>query len=195
VLPSFWDFYWSPSPEEDEGDAKAQLGAGAAAGAGLDGASGATDGAGAFFLGALFRARAFFANFFGAADFDLRPDFLADFAFLAFFAFFADFFELFFADFFFAATELFLAFLAFLAFLLFLLFLALAIVILLLPPINVIGRSVVRHNARGHSINPIVAGDRPSPNREAQSCAPQGLTCRWQSAPCIQYCLQQSYPA
>jgi predicted PurR-regulated permease PerM len=74
----------------------------------------------------------FLADFFGADFFaDFLVDFLADF--LAFFAdFLADFFEDFFADFFFAVT----VFLAFLAFLLFLLFFALAIVNLLLPPIN-----------------------------------------------------------
>ena len=41
----------------------------------------------------------------------------------------------------------------------------------------------------------ILAGDRLSPNREAQSCAPQELTYRRQSEPCIQYCPQQSCPA
>jgi hypothetical protein len=53
---------------------------------------------------------------------------------------------------------------------------------------------------RGQSISSIQAFstqvlDRLSPNREARLCAPQELTCRWQSAPCIQYCPQQSYPA
>jgi hypothetical protein len=104
-------------------------------------ASGAVPLGAALLLAALFFELAFLADFFGAAAFafladffaDLPADFFADF--LAVFAdFLADFFEDFFADFFFAVTALFLAFLAFL---LFLLFLPLAIVILLLPPINV----------------------------------------------------------
>ena len=49
--------------------------------------------------------------------------------------------------------------------------------------------------AQGPTISSIPAGDRLSPNREAQPCAPQELTCRRQSAPCIQYCPQQSCPA
>ena len=74
----------------------------------------------------------FLADFFGAAALDFLADFFADLAFFA--VFFADRFEDFFADFFFAVTVLFLPFLAFLpAFF----FLPLAIVILLLPPINV----------------------------------------------------------
>ena len=125
------------------GGVGAGLGAGAGAGfgaaigaAGLGaGALGAGGfGAGAFAAGAaFFFAAAFLADFFGAAAFDFLADFFADF--LAFFAdFLADFFEDFLADFFFAVTTLFLPFLAFL---LFLLFFPLAIVILLLPPINV----------------------------------------------------------
>jgi hypothetical protein len=104
-------------------------------------AFGAAAGLGAAFFAGAFLALAFLADFFGAAAFfaDFFADFLADFFadffadFLAFFAdFLADFFEDFLADFFFAATT-FLVFLAFLPFF----FLALAIVILLLPPINV----------------------------------------------------------
>src|ERR1019366_6446465 len=49
--------------------------------------------------------------------------------------------------------------------------------------------------ARGQSISSILAADRLSPNREAQSCAPQELTYHRQSEPCIQYCPQQSCPA
>jgi hypothetical protein len=132
------------------------------------------------------------ADFFGAAAFDFLADFFADF--LAFFTdFLADFFEDFFADFFFAVTTLFLPFLAFL---LFLLFFPLAIVILLLPPINVYRAfQVVRIKRGANRFRSIPAGDPLSPNREAQSCAPQELTCRRQSEPCIQYCPQQSYPA
>ena len=110
-------------------------GLGAGAGAGLGAAIGAAGlGAGGLAAGAaFFFAAAFLADFFGAAAFDFLADFFADL--LAFFAdFLADFFEDFFADFFFAVTILFLDFLAFL---LFLLFFPLAIVILLLPPINV----------------------------------------------------------
>jgi hypothetical protein len=115
-------------------------GLGAGAGAGFGAAIGAAGlntgglGAGGLAAGAaFFFAAAFLADFFGAAAFDFLADFFADF--LAFFtAFLADFFEDFFADFFFAVTTLFLPFLAFL---LFLLFFPLAIVILLLPPINV----------------------------------------------------------
>ena len=101
-------------------------------GAGAFGAGGLAAGA-AFFFAAAFLAPAFLADFFGVAAFDFLADFFADL--LAFFAdFFADFFEDFLADFFLAVTALFLAFLAFL---LFLLFFPLAIVILLLSPINV----------------------------------------------------------
>ena len=124
------------------GGVGAGLGAGAgagfgvaigAAGLGVGGLGAAGLAAGAAFFADAFLAPAFLADFFGAAAFDFLADFFADF--LAFFAdFFADFFEDFFADFFFAVTRLFLAFLAFL---LFLLFFPLAIVILLLPPINV----------------------------------------------------------
>jgi hypothetical protein len=110
-------------------------GVGAGAGAGFGAAAfGAAAGLGAaFFLAGAFLALAFLADFFGAADFFavFLADFFADF--LAFFDdFLADFFEDFLADFFFAATN-FLVFLAFLPFF----FLPLAIVILLLPPINV----------------------------------------------------------
>jgi hypothetical protein len=124
--------------------AGAGLGAGAgagfgaavgAAGLGAGGLGAAGLAAGAAFFADAFLAPAFLADFFGAAAFDFLADFFADF--LAFFAdFFADLFEDFFADFFFAVTTLFLV-LAFLAFLLFLLFFPLAIVVLLLPPINV----------------------------------------------------------
>jgi hypothetical protein len=87
---------------------------------------------GAAFFAGRFLALAFLAAFFGAAAFDFLADFFADF--LAFFAdFLADFFEDFFADFFFAVTTLFLDLLFFPLFF----FLPLAIVILLLPPINV----------------------------------------------------------
>jgi hypothetical protein len=121
------------------GGVGAGLGAGAGAGlgaaigaagfgAGGFGAGGLAAGA-AFFFAVAFLAPAFLADFFGAAAFDFLADFFADLL-----AFFADFFEDFFADFFLAVTALFLAFLAFL---LFLLFFPLAIVILLLPPINV----------------------------------------------------------
>ena len=118
---------------EAAGLGAAQLGAaGAGAGAGL-GAGGLAAGAAFFFAGAAFLALAFLADFFGAAAFDFLADFFADF--LAFFAdFFADFFEDFFADFFFAVRSFFLFFLTFLPPFF---FLPLAIVILLLPPINV----------------------------------------------------------
>jgi hypothetical protein len=126
-------------------------GAGLGAGAGFGAATGATGGFGAsglataaagaacFFAGR-FLAAAFLAGFFGAAALDFLADFFADF--LAFFtdfladfwaAFLADFFEDFFAVFFFAVRSFFLFFLFFLSFLL---FFPLAIVILLLPPIN-----------------------------------------------------------
>ena len=122
---------------EAAGLGAAQLGAaGAGAGAGL-GAGGLAAGAAFFFAGAAFLALAFLADFFGAAAFDFLADFFADF--LAFFAdffadFFEDFFEDFFADFFFAVRSFFLFFLTFLPPFF---FLPLAIVILLLPPINV----------------------------------------------------------
>jgi hypothetical protein len=176
--------------------AGAGLGAGAGFGAAIGAAGlGAAGLAAAFFAG-LFLALAFLADFFGAAALDFALDFLADFFadFLAFFAdFFAAFFEDFFADFFFAVTTFFLLFLLFF-------FFALAIVILLLPP-NHITRAlqVVRLDAgpidRFDLALSTQALDRPSPNREARSCAPQELTYRRQSAPCIQYCPQQSCPA
>jgi hypothetical protein len=101
----------------------AGVGAGAGFGLGAAAAFGAAAGLGAAFFAGAFLALAFLADFFA--------DFFADF--LAFFAdFLADFFEDFLADFFFAVTT-FLVFLAFLPFF----FLPLAIVILLLPPINV----------------------------------------------------------
>src|ERR1700730_15003776 len=168
------------------------LGFGAAAigAAAMAAGAGATTLAAAFFA-ALFLAPAFFADFFGAAAFDFLADFLADF-FADFLAFFADFFADFLADFF-AISSFFLSFLFFLPPFF---FLPLAIVILLLPPISVYRAfRVVRHQARGQSISSILAGDRLLPNREAQPCAPQELTCRRQSEPCIQYCLQQSCPA
>ena len=112
----------------------AQLGAGAGDDAGAAGARaafGARLAADFFFAGdlpALAFLADFLADFFGAAALDFLADFFADLAF------FADLFEDFFADLFLAITELFLPFLAFLpAFF----FLPLAIVILLLPPINV----------------------------------------------------------
>ena len=115
----------------------AQLGAGAGDGvaAGAGAAFGARFAADFFFAGDFpalaFLADflpAFLADFFGAAALDFLADLVADLAF------FADFLEDFFADFFLAITELFLPFLAFLpAFF----FLPLAIVILLLSPINV----------------------------------------------------------
>ena len=144
----------------------------------------------AFFFAERFLALAFLADFFGAA----ALDFLAAFAdFLAFFAdFLATFFEDFFEDFFFAVTRLFLAFLAFLPFLL---FLPLAIVILLLPLVHVYRAFRIVRLRAGQSINSILAGDHLSPNREAQSCGPQGPMCRRQSAPCIRYCPRQSCPA
>ena len=122
------------------GAAGGGVGAGLGAGAGFGAAIGAAGlgagglGAGGLAAGAaFFFAAAFLADFFGAAAFDFLADFFADF--LAFFTdFLADFFEDFLADFFLAVTTLFLPFLAFL---LFLLFFPLAIVILLLPPINV----------------------------------------------------------
>ena len=116
------------------GAAGAGAGAGAAIGAAGLGAAGfgaaALAAGAAFFFAALFLALAFLADLFGAAALDFLADFFA--AFLAFFAdFFADFFEDFFADFFFAVRTFFLLFLPLFF------FLPLAIVILLLPPINV----------------------------------------------------------
>jgi hypothetical protein len=177
----------------------AAIGAAGFGAAGLDTAGLDIAGLAAFFLEGLFLALAFLADFFGAAALDFALDFLADFFadFLAFFAdFFAAFFEDFFADFFFAVTTFFLLFLLFF-------FFALAIVILLLPPNcrTIVTRAfeVVRLDAGpidqfdpGPSTQAL---DRPSPNREARSCAPQELTYRRQSAPCIQYCPQQSCPA
>jgi hypothetical protein len=181
------------------------------------GAAGVAAAAGAAFLAGRFLALAFFADFLTDFLTDFFADFLADlpafFAdFLAFFpAFFEAFFEDFLADFFFAISTFF--FLAF-SFLPFLFFFPLAIVTLLLPPINLyrslsIGRFKRPLFVRGQSISAVsvqspirsvvyrsvLAGDRPSPNRAAQSCAPRELTYRRQSAPCIQYCPQQSHPA
>ena len=150
---------------------------------------------GLFFLIELFLALAFFADFFGAAR-DFLEDFFAVFlAFLAGFlgAFFKDFFfedfffENFLADFFFTVRSFFLLFLP--PFFL----LPLAIVILLLSPINIYRAFQVVYTRP--SIISNLAGARLSPNREAQSCAPQELTYRRQSVPCIQYCPQQSCPA
>jgi hypothetical protein len=127
----------SDCPHDGAGLGVAQLGAGAGSGAGVGSTAGAAGLAGAFFAGRFlalaFLALAFFAAFFGAAALAFLADFFADF--LAFFAdFLAVFFADFFADFFLAVTRLFLAFLAFLPPFF---FLPLAIVILLLPPINV----------------------------------------------------------
>ena len=77
-------------------------------------------------------------------------------------------------------------------------FFAFAIVVLLLPPNN--GRSGVfsrhlRTKAQLESVQSWPPADRPSPNREAQSCEQQELTCHWQSAPCSRYCPRQSCPA
>jgi hypothetical protein len=135
------------------------LGAGAGFGAATGfGASGAATAAGAacffaalFFAGLFFAgvlALAFLADFLGAAALDFLADFLADFFadfltdFLADFfeVFFEAFFEVFLAVFFFAVTT----FLFFLAFLSFLFFFPLAIVILLLPPINIYRSNVHR---------------------------------------------------
>jgi hypothetical protein len=173
----------------------------------LDGSEDSGDGggvgAGASEAGAGFgAAAAFFADFFGAAFLaaffagllaDFFTDFLADF--LA--VFFADFFDDFFADFFFAVTAFFLAFLPFAFFA----FLALAIVVLLLPPIFIDHAfQVFRFSAGLKPISSPLAADRLSPSREAQSCEPQGLTFRRvslssRSAPCIRYCLRRSCPA
>jgi hypothetical protein len=203
------DEFWSPECTHDGaglddaglGVAQLEVGAGASAcsASGAAGRGAAGLGArGAFFAGLFlavaFLAPAFLADFFGAAAFDFLADFFADFFadLVALFAdFFADFFDDFFAVFFFAVTALFLLLLLFLpAFF----FLPLAIMILLLPPIHVPGVSSRPPQARGQCITSILAGDRLSPNREAQSCAPQELTYRRQSAPCIQCCPQQSCP-
>jgi hypothetical protein len=167
----------------------AQLGAGIAATAGFRAARLAA----VFFTEALRLVAGFPADFlvdFLAAflgDFfaDFLADFFADFFFVALFAeavftdffvdFFVDFFAAFFADFLFAATTFFLLFLALTLFA-FLDFLA--IVVLLLPPIN-----------------SVLAGGRPSPNREVQSCEQQGLTFHQQSEPCTRYCRRRSCPA
>jgi hypothetical protein len=142
----------SSSPEEDEPEelsppkgphdgvllGAAQLGT-TGAGAGGGAATGAAAGA-AFFFAGLFLALAFLADFFGAAALAFLADFFAAFFatffadFLAFLAgFFADFLADFFEDFFVAVSS----FLFFLLFLPPFFFLPLAIVILLLPPINV----------------------------------------------------------
>jgi hypothetical protein len=191
----------------------AQLGAAAGAGFGAGGFGARGFGAGGFgaggfgaggfgaagvaaaFLAGAFLALAFFAGFFGAAALDFLADFFAGFL--------ADFFEDFFADFFFAATAFFLLFLYFLPPFF---FLPLAIVILLVAADQCLSSVSSRPpQARGQSISSILgpstqgfsiqALDRLSPSREAQSCAPQELTCRRQSAACIQYCPQQSCPA
>ncbi len=100
------------------------------------------------------------------------------------------FFDVFLADFFFAVTSFFLLFLFFLLF-----FFPLAIVVLLLPLIHVHRAFKSSAFARGQSISSILAENRLSPNREAQSCEPQELTYHRQSAPCTRYCPQQSCPA
>jgi hypothetical protein len=168
--------------------AGAGFGFGAAIGAAAFGAAGLAAAAGAAFFAGL----AFLADFFGAAALDFLADFFIDF-FADFFAFFADFFatffDVFFADFFFAVTSFFLLFLFFL------LFFPLAIVVLLLPLVHVHRAFKSSAFARGQSISSILAENRLSPNREAQSCEPQELTYRRQSAPCTQYCPQQSCPA
>src|SRR5882724_9901294 len=205
-------------PQDGAGLGVAQL---AGSGAGVGAETGAAGLGAAFFFATRFLAPAFLADFFGDAAFDFLADFfaafLADFLadFLAFFAdFLAVFFEDFFADFFFAVRSFFLFFLFFLPFLL---FLPLAIVILLLPLIQVFAKlksfevqvffeveayrelkpieTIQIRRARSQSISSFLAADRLSPNREAQSCAQQGLTYRRQSAPCIQYCPRQSCPA
>ena len=166
----------------------AQLGAGAGAGAGVAtcvgaggaaagfgaagfraglGAAGVAAAAGAAFLAGRFLALAFFADFLTDFLADFFADFLADLTaffadFLAFFptffeAFFEDFFEVFLADFFFAISTFF--FLAF-SFLPFLFFFPLAIVTLLLPPINLyrslsIGRFKRPLFVRGQSISAV----------------------------------------
>jgi hypothetical protein len=166
----------------------AGFGFGAATGAAAFGAAGLAAATGAAFFAGL----AFLADFFGAAALDFLADFFTDF-FADFFVFFADFFAAFFAvflaDFFFAVTSFFLLFLFFL------LFFPLAIVVLLLPLIHVHRAFKSSAFTRGQSISSILAGNRLSPNREAQSCEPQELTYRRQSAPCTRYCPQQSCPA
>src|SRR6185312_10223602 len=136
----------------------------------------------------------FLADFFGAALAFLADllAFFADFLAVFFAALFEVFFEVFLAVFFFAVRAFFLL----LLFLPFLFFFPFAIVILLLPLIHVYRASTCRPlSARGPSISSILAWSRPSPNREAQPCARRERTYRWQSAPCIQYCPQQSCPA
>jgi hypothetical protein len=185
-------------------------GFGAGLGAAGVGTADLAAGAGFFFAGlffaALFLALAFLADFFGAAALDFLADFFADFLtdFLAFFAaFLAAFFDDFFAEPFFAVKSFFLFF--FLFFLSFLFFFPLAIVN---PPVATEPcHSSVSNSPRNRGASrsvqsglfnqafSIQASDRLSPNREAQSCAPQELTYRRQSAPCIQYCPQQSCPA
>jgi hypothetical protein len=161
-------------------------GLGAAAfGAAAFGAAGLAAAAGAAFFAGL----AFLADFFGAAALDFLADFFTDFFADFFAAFFDVFFADFFADFFFAVTSFFLLFLFFL------LFFPLAIVVLLLPLIHVHRAFKSSALARGQSISSILAGNRLSPNREAQSCEPQELTYRRQSAPCTRYCPRQSCPA
>jgi hypothetical protein len=179
----------------------AGLGAGAgvaalgAAGLGAAGLGAADLGAAALAAtagAAFFAGLAFLADFFGAAALDFLADFFTDFLvdFFAFFAdFFAAFFDVFLADFFFAVTSFFLLFLFFL------LFFPLAIVVLLLPLIHVHRAFKSSAFARGQSISSILAENRLSPNREAQSCEPQEPTYHRQSAPCTQYCPQQSCPA
>ena len=88
---------------------------------------------------------------------------------------------------------LFLAFLAFLPFFLLLAFSHRDPPVAADPCLSGVSSRPLPH--AGQSISSILAGDRLSPNREAQSCAPQELTCRRQSEPCIQYCPQQSCPA
>ena len=138
------------------------------------------------FFARLFRSRHFFAAFLAAFLADFFTAFLADF----FADFFADFLTAFLADFFFAARS-FLAFFAFLPFFFFAFSHR-------RPPVALsrVYRAVQAvFLARACRVRSIPAAGRPSPNREAQSCAPQELTYRWQSAPCTRYCPQQSCPA
>ena len=161
-------------------------------------ASGPTEvsaGAACFFAGR-FLPLAFLADFFGAAALAFLADFFADFlAFLRRFlgGLLRRFLRGFLGGFLLRRHKTFLGFLSLLAFLALLAFSHRD------PPVAAdpmsIGRFKSSASARGQSISSILAGDRLSPNREAQSCAPQELTCRRQSAPCIQYCPQQSCPA
>src|SRR5581483_10924858 len=190
----------------------AQLaGAGAASEAGVvswAGAGAAGFGAAAFF-GALLFGAAFFAvvlaAFFAVFLAAFFAVFLAAFFGAAFLAFLADFFTAFFFDVFLADFFAIKSF--FLAFLPFLFFFPLAIVVLLLPPISVhqafqvspsaslaVSSPAALH-ARSRPINPALAVNRPSPNREAQSCARREPMCRRQSASCIRCCPRQSCPA